>query len=82
LVAWTSWMTSSALPYGLSPQQVDPTFAPPLAPPPSVSWPPWISSWNQQPLAHSFHTMMMVPHMVTDWVADFGASSPHHLQCR
>jgi hypothetical protein len=34
-----------------------------------------MSSWHQQPLAHSFHTMMMVPPAVTDWVVDSGASN-------
>jgi hypothetical protein len=69
------WTTSSALPYGLPPQQVDPTFTSPLAPPPPASWPPWMSSWNQQSLAHSFHIMTMVPPAATDWVTDFGASN-------
>jgi hypothetical protein len=66
---------SSALPYGLPPQQVNPTFVPPLAPPASASWPSWMSYWNQQPLAHSFHTMTMVPPVVTDSVTDSGASN-------
>jgi hypothetical protein len=68
-------MTSSALPYGLPQQLVDLTFTPPLAPPPPASWPPWMGSWNQQTLAHSFHTMTMVPPVVTDWVTDSGASN-------
>jgi hypothetical protein len=34
-----------------------------------------MSSWDQQPLAHSFHTMMMVLPTVTDRVAYFGASN-------
>jgi hypothetical protein len=34
-----------------------------------------MSSWNQQLLVHSFHTMTMVPPTVTDWVANFGASN-------
>jgi hypothetical protein len=48
---------------------------PPLLPPPPASWPPWMSSWSQQPLAHSFHTKTMVPPVVTDWVTDFGTSN-------
>jgi hypothetical protein len=34
-----------------------------------------MSSWNKQPLAHAFHTTMMVPPAVSDWVADFDASN-------
>jgi hypothetical protein len=34
-----------------------------------------MSSRHQQPLAHSFHTMTMVPPAVTDWVADSDASN-------
>jgi hypothetical protein len=63
-------MTPGALPYDLPPQQATPTFMPPQLPPP-----PWMSSWNQQLLAHSFHTTMMVPSTVTDWVTDSGASN-------
>jgi hypothetical protein len=75
LVAWPPWMTSGALPYGLPPQQAAPTFTSPLPPPPPTSWPPWMSSWSQQPLAHCFHTTVMVPPAVTDWVTDFSASN-------
>jgi hypothetical protein len=65
----------SALPYSLPPQQVDLTFVLPLSPPPPTSWSPWMSSRNQQPLAHSFHTMKMVSLMVTDRVTDSDASN-------
>jgi hypothetical protein len=34
-----------------------------------------MSSWNQQPLAHSFHTMTTVPPAIIDWVTDFDASN-------
>jgi hypothetical protein len=34
-----------------------------------------MSSWDQQPLAHSFHTMIMVPPTVIDWVIDSDASN-------
>jgi hypothetical protein len=34
-----------------------------------------MSSQHQQPLAHSFRTMTMVPTTITDWVADSGASN-------
>jgi hypothetical protein len=61
--ACTLWTTSGALPYSLPPQQVDPTFT------------SWMSSWNQQPLAHSFHTIMIVPPAVTDWVTDYDVSN-------
>jgi hypothetical protein len=64
-----------AFPYGLPLQQVGPTFALPVAPPPPAAWTPWMSSRHQQSQAHSFHTMMMVPPVVTDWVADSGASN-------
>jgi hypothetical protein len=40
-----------------------------------VTWTPWMSSWDQQLLAHSFHTMRMVPPAVTDWVIDSSASN-------
>jgi hypothetical protein len=68
-------MPIGSFPYGLPPQQVGPTFVLPVAPPPPAVWTPWISSRHQQPLAHSFHTMMMVPPAVTDWVIDSGASN-------
>jgi hypothetical protein len=68
-------MRAGAFPYGLPPQQVGPTFALPVAPPPPAAWTPWMSSRHQQPQAHSFHTMMMVPPTVTDWVADSSASN-------
>jgi hypothetical protein len=74
-VSWSPWMTPGALPYGLPPQQAAPTFAPPLLPPPLASWQPRMSSWSQQPLAHSFHTTMMVPPAVIDWVVDSDASN-------
>jgi hypothetical protein len=45
------------------------------SPPPPASWQPWMSSWNQQPLAHSFHTTMMVPPATYDWVVDFATSN-------
>jgi hypothetical protein len=32
-----------------------------------------MSSWDQQPLAPSFHTMATVPSAVTYWATDFGA---------
>jgi hypothetical protein len=47
----------------------------PVAPPPPAAWTPCLSSRHQQPLAHSFHTMTMVPPTVTDWVTDSGASN-------
>jgi hypothetical protein len=59
-------MLADAFPYGLPPQQVGLTFALPVAPPPPAAWTPWMSSRHQQPLAHSFHTMTMVPPTVTD----------------
>jgi hypothetical protein len=34
-----------------------------------------MSSWDQQPLAHSFHTMTMVPSTVPDWVTDSDTSN-------
>jgi hypothetical protein len=34
-----------------------------------------MGSWDQQLLANSFNTMALVPPVVTDWVADFGASN-------
>jgi hypothetical protein len=34
-----------------------------------------MGSWDQQSLANSFNTMALVPPVVTDWVADFGASN-------
>jgi hypothetical protein len=70
-----SAMSAGAFPYGLPPQQDDPTFTLPVAPPPPAAWTPWMSSRHQQPLAHSFHTMTMVPPAVTDWVADSDASN-------
>jgi hypothetical protein len=35
-----------------------------------------MSSWNQQLLAHSFHTMTMVPPSISDWVTD--SDAPNH----
>jgi hypothetical protein len=34
-----------------------------------------MGSWDQQSLANSFNTMVMFPPVVTDWVADSGASN-------
>jgi hypothetical protein len=68
-------MPTGAFPYDLPPQQVGPTFALPVAPPPLTMRTLWMSSRHQQSLAHSFHTMTMVPPVVTDWVADSGASN-------
>jgi hypothetical protein len=59
-------MLAGTFPYTLPPQQVSPIFALPVVPPPPVAWIPWMSSWHQQPLAHSFHTMTMVPLVVID----------------
>jgi hypothetical protein len=81
-------MVAGALPYGPLPQ-VGPPFTPPLAPlpihhgqqqapvpPAPVAWSPWTGSWDQQSLANSVNTMIMVPPVVIDWVADSGA--PNH----
>jgi hypothetical protein len=32
--------------------------------------------WDQQSLANSFNTLIMVPHAVTNWVADSSTSNP------
>jgi hypothetical protein len=45
------------------------------APPPPALWPQWMSPWNQQPRVHWFHTTMMVPPAVSDWVTNFSASN-------
>jgi hypothetical protein len=68
-------MTSGALPYGLPLPQVNPIIVPPLTPPPPAVWTPWMSFWDQQTLAPSFHTMPMVPPVLTDWVADSDTSN-------
>jgi hypothetical protein len=65
----------STFPYDLPPQQVSPTFTPPIPPPPLAALTPWMSSRHQQPLVHSFHTMTMVPPVVIDWVVDSGTSN-------
>jgi hypothetical protein len=76
-------MLADALPYG-PPPQAGPPFMRPVMPlpihhgqeaPAPVAWSPWMGSWDQQLLAHSFNTMTMVPHAVTDWVADSSASN-------
>jgi hypothetical protein len=58
-----------------------PSFTPVPTPPPhqqhvvTSTWSPWTGTWDQQPLATSFSTMVLTPKVVTDWVADSGASS-------
>jgi hypothetical protein len=39
------------------------------------TWSPWTGVWDQQSLANSFSTMALTPSVVTDWVADSGASN-------
>jgi hypothetical protein len=68
-------MLVDALPYSVPLQQIDLIFTPPLAPPSPVVWTPWISCWDKQSLAPSFHTMAMVPPTVIGWVIDSDTSN-------
>jgi hypothetical protein len=39
------------------------------------AWSPWMGAWDQQSFANSFSTMALILPVVTDWVADSGASN-------
>jgi hypothetical protein len=39
------------------------------------TWSPWTGAWDQQSLATYFSTLTLTPPVITDWVADSGASN-------
>ena len=50
-------------------------FAPSWTPPAQPSQPPtWPGGWDQAALAQSFSTMGLTPPVITEWIADSGAS--------